>query len=115
MAKAAHSSTLNLPLIDPRYGRAVALSYTPEYGVWESMKSRCQNPKCWKFANYGGRGIKVCERWQSFENFYADMRLRPSPHHSIDRIDNDGNYEPGNCRWATQSEQNKNRRKSSLI
>jgi hypothetical protein len=75
------------------------------------MINRCEYEKNENYAFYGGRGIKVCERWRnSFEAFLADMGRRPSPQHSIDRKDNDGNYEPGNVRWATKSEQAFNRR-----
>jgi hypothetical protein len=73
------------------------------------MKSRCSNEKHPQYEDYGARGISVCERWMDFPNFLADMG-EPQPGLSIDRINNDGNYEPGNCRWATQSEQNANRR-----
>lgn len=76
------------------------------YQAWISMKSRCYYPHNASYARYGGRGIQVCERWRdSFENFLADMGEPPTPQHSIDRIDNDGNYEPGNVRWATKIEQ----------
>ena len=80
--------------------------YSPEYWPWQALKDRCVNKNRGDFQSYGGRGITVCERWRdSFENFFADMGPRPSPKHSVDRIDVNGNYEPGNCRWATVTEQ----------
>lgn len=82
----------------------------PEYGVWVAMRSRCNCPTCPVYKYYGGRGIKVCRRWNSFENFVKDMGLRPSDKYSIDRIDVNGDYEPKNCRWATQLTQVLNRR-----
>ncbi len=86
---------------------------TPEYKAWQMLRHRCYNPKAAGYKNYGGRGIKVCERWQSFDAFIEDMGRRPAPDLSIDRINNDGNYEPSNCRWATKKEQVINRRPSS--
>lgn len=90
-------------------------SKSAEHRTWSGMITRCENPNREKFRDYGGRGIRVCERWRGangYQNFLADMGRRPSPRHSIDRIDVDGNYEPGNCRWATPSEQARNTRKA---
>ena len=84
---------------------------TPTYRSWYAMKRRCTNQKYRDFRLYGGRGIKVCDRWKSFENFFADMGVRPEGK-TLDRIDNDGNYESGNCRWATPKEQQANRREN---
>ena len=89
----------------------------PLYAAWSGMVNRCTNPNNTSYHLYGGRGIAVCDRWvESFENFLADMGPRPSPRHSIDRFpDNDGNYEPANCRWATPKQQGRNVRKNLIV
>lgn len=92
------------------------MSRTPEHWCWFSMKQRCLNPKADNYADYGGRGIKVCDRWiASFEAFYEDMGKKPSPKHSIDRKDVNGPYDKENCRWATKKEQSRNRRNTRPI
>lgn len=86
-----------------------------EYLCWMNMWRRCTYSKHKAFPDYGGRGIKVCERWEKFENFYADMGAKPDPKHSLDRIDVNGHYEPGNCRWATASDQLNNTRRNHTV
>lgn len=89
---------------------------SPEYNTWISMRQRCLNPKVPNYDLYGGRGIKICDRWvNSFENFLSDMGYKPSQRHSIDRIDVNGNYEPSNCKWSTDEEQQNNKRNSVKI
>lgn len=88
---------------------------TPEYVSWSAMKTRCSNPNQSCYKHYGGRGIKVCERWLVFKNFLDDMGPKPTPRHTIDRIDTNGNYEPSNCRWITQAEQTRNTRRNRIL
>lgn len=88
---------------------------TPEYISWCKMRSRCNQPTAHNYKHYGGRGIRICMRWGSFQKFLSDMGPRPSKRHTLERIDVNGHYEPRNCRWATRSEQTKNMRRNHLI
>ena len=98
-----------------RNGATIGGKPTREYISWYAMKARCFDKRRWNYMNYGGRGITVCDRWRfSFANFLNDMGKKPGPGYSIDRIDNDGDYEPGNCRWATTKQQARNKRRYSL-
>lgn len=85
------------------------------YRIWINMRVRCSKPNAPDYARYGGRGIKVCERWQRFENFLADMGLPPSRRHTLDRTDVNGNYCPENCKWSTHKEQQRNRRSNHTV
>lgn len=98
--------------------RTHGMTKSPEYAAWEHMKARCENPSDSRFHCYGARGIKVCERWRGengFQNFIADMGLKPGRGYSIDRINNDGDYEPSNCKWSTDNEQANNKSNNIYI
>lgn len=89
--------------------------HTPEYGHWQAMRRRCLSAKHKDYARWGAKGISICERWNDFALFLEDMGLKPSPEVSLDRIDPDGNYEPGNVRWATQAQQARNRKDFTYV
>jgi hypothetical protein len=96
--------------------RTHGMTGTPEWAAWQTMRQRCNNPAHKQYAHYGGRGISVCESWNtSFDAFLQDMGLRPGPDYSIDRLENDGNYEPANCAWRTAQDQMNNRRTTVLL
>lgn len=102
------------------HGGAARGNHDPAYRCWRNMRIRCYDPKCNRFELYGGRGIAVCDRWLTgeggvhpFDCFLQDMGPRPSPHHTVDRIDANGNYEPANCRWASPIEQGRNKRNNA--
>jgi hypothetical protein len=94
----------------PRHGHARKGLFHPLYSRWAGMRDRCRNPNHKQFKDYGGRGIKVCERWHDFANFLVDVGEPPTPEHTLGRIDNNGNYEPNNFRWETKKENNNNQR-----
>lgn len=99
-----------------KHGHSTRMAVSPTYRSWHSMRARCNTRTMTGYAEYGGRGITVCARWSRFENFLADMGERP-PGTTLDRRDVNGNYEPGNCRWATklQQEANKRRRRDAIV
>jgi len=112
-----HHITRKTPPMQRRHGHSwVGGKATPEYNAWSSMKSRCNSPTAPQYKNYGARGITVCARWaNSFEAFLDDMGEKPDLGYSLERIDNNGNYEPSNCKWATPHEQSRNRRTTNYV
>lgn len=110
--KSGHTKSCGcyLKIFCKKHGHALdGKDRTSEYNAWGAMIQRCCNPSNRRYKRYGGRGITICDRWKdSYENFYSDMGAKPSPDMSLDRINNNGNYEPSNCRWATITQQNRN-------
>ncbi len=105
----------NQPPSRLRHGHKKRDAATAEYRIWRHMRTRCENEKSHYFARYGGRGIRICQAWLTFDNFLSDMGPRPSPKHPLDRIDVNGDYEPANWRWATAKEQQRNRSNNRLF
>lgn len=101
--------------IAAEYQLTHGLSKTVEYKTWKSMRGRCNNVNSPDYPRYGGRGIKVCDRWNVFQNFIDDIGMKPSKNHTLDRKDNNGNYDPLNCKWATRKEQANNTRRNRKI
>ncbi len=97
------------------HGHASDEQQTSEYRAWADMKNRCENPNIKNYTLYAARGITYCEQWKLFTNFLADMGKKPSPKHSLGRIDNNGNYTPENCRWETREQQDNNRRDNIIL
>ncbi len=114
--RSGHTASCGCATNDARVARFTkhGMSSTREHAAWRAMKARCENKSQTSYPNYGGRGISVCARWASFEAFFADMGPRPAGT-TIDRVMSNGNYEPGNCRWATRHEQNRNKRSNRFI
>ncbi len=110
--KLTHCGCVKRPAVNRTHGESnkSPSGTTKEYRAWSAMLTRVNNPKQKTYYLYGGRGIKVCKRWEKYENFLADMGRAPTPNHSLDRINSDRDYKPSNCRWATQTEQVENRR-----
>jgi len=113
--RSGNTTSCGCRVLDGSIRRRHGMKNTKEYMIWKEMKRRCLNPNNPSYSRYGGRGIRLCERWHLFDNFIADMGRRPSAELSLDRIDNDGHYEPGNCRWATINEQARNRSNNRMI